>query len=114
MLVSILHRATGTAMACVGAPLLVWWLVALAGGEQAYATFTGVFTRAEGGLNWIGWVVGVGLSYAIFQHMMGGIRHLVLDVGAGYELRTNQLSAKLTIVFALLLTLVFWLWLGVK
>ena len=34
MAVSILHRATGSGMATVGAILLVWWLVALASGEE--------------------------------------------------------------------------------
>lgn len=114
MLVSILHRATGSALACVGAPLFVWWLAALAAGEQSYATFVGVFTRSEGGLNLIGWVVGVGLTSAIFQHACSGIRHLVLDTGAAFELRTNRLAAVLTMVFSTLLTLVFWLYLGIK
>lgn len=114
MLVSILHRATGSAMALVGAPLFVWWLVALASGEEAYATFTNVFTYSEGGLNIVGYVVGIGLTFSVFQHMMSGVRHLVLDVGAAYELKANRFSAMLTIVLAVLLTLVFWLWLGVK
>ena len=39
MLVSILHRATGSGMATVGTLLLVWWLAAIAAGDQAYATF---------------------------------------------------------------------------
>jgi succinate dehydrogenase / fumarate reductase, cytochrome b subunit len=114
MLVSILHRATGATMACVGAPLFVWWLVALAGGEEAYATFANIFTTGEGGLNLIGYVVGIGLTFCVFQHAASGVRHLVLDVGAAYELKANRLSAALTIVFSVLLTVVFWLWLGVK
>jgi len=109
MLASILHRVTGDGMATVGAALFVWWLVALAAGEQAYAVFVDVFTYADGRLNAIGWVVGVGLSLSLFQHMMSGIRHLVLDTGAAFELKTNRLLAILTFVVSTLLTIAFWL-----
>lgn len=114
MLVSILHRATGTTMATGGALLLVWFLAALAGGEQYYATFRDVFTVESGALNVIGWIVGVGLTWTFFQHMASGIRHLVMDTGAAFELKVNRLSALLTMVFSPLLTLVFWLYVGTK
>ena len=64
MLVSILHRATGSGMATVGTVLLVWWLAAIASGAEAYATFLGVFTTDAGNLNVLGWLVGVGMTYA--------------------------------------------------
>jgi len=114
MLVSILHRATGTGMATVGAGLLVWFLAAIASGEQAYAAFRDVFTYADGRLNAIGWIVGVGLTLSLFQHMMSGIRHLVLDTGAAFELKINKTLAVLTMVASSLLTLVYWLYLGIK
>ena len=114
MTVSILHRATGSGMATVGAALLVWFLAALAAGDTAYATFRDVFTYADGRLNIVGWVIGVGLTWSLFQHMMSGIRHLVLDTGAGYELKINRNLARLTFVFSTLLTIVFWLYLGIK
>lgn len=114
MLVSILHRATGTGMATVGSMLLVWFLAAIASGEKAYATFRDVFTYADGRLNAIGWVIGVGLTLSLFQHMMSGIRHLVMDTGAAFELKINKTLAMLTMVFSTLLTLVFWLYMGIK
>lgn len=114
MLVSILHRVTGSGMATVGAMLLVWFLAALAGGEESYATFRGVFTRDAGGLNILGYVIGIGLTLTFFQHMMTGIRHLVLDTGAGYELRRNKTFAMLTMVGSVTLTVLFWLYLEIK
>ena len=39
MVVSILHRATGTALTIAGLAILAWWLMALAQGPEAYATF---------------------------------------------------------------------------
>ncbi len=114
MLASILHRATGDGMATVGALLFIWWLAALAAGADAYATFVGVFTNASGHLNPLGWVIGVGLTLSLFQHMMSGLRHLLLDTGAGFELKTNRLLAILTFVASILLTTGFWLYLGMK
>lgn len=114
MLVSILHRATGDGMATVGMALLVWWLAAIAAGAQAYATFVDTFTHADGRLNMVGWVIGVGLTFALFQHMMSGIRHLVMDTGAAFELKANKTFAMMTMVASTLLTVLFWLYLGVK
>ena len=114
MTVSIFHRATGSGMATVGSLLLVWWLAAIAAGDQAYATFRDVFTTSSGALNPIGWVVGVALTWAVFQHMASGIRHLVLDTGAAYELKVNKSSAALTFVFSVVMTIVFWLYIGIK
>jgi succinate dehydrogenase / fumarate reductase, cytochrome b subunit len=114
MLVSILHRATGDGMATVGMALLVWWLAAIAAGEQAYANFVDTFTYSDGRLNIVGWVIGVGLTFALFQHMMSGIRHLVMDTGAAFELKANKAFAMMTMVASTLLTIVFWLYLGVK
>jgi succinate dehydrogenase / fumarate reductase cytochrome b subunit len=109
MLVSILHRATGTGMATVGTMLLVWWLAAIASGEKAYATFRDVFTTDTGGLNVIGWVIGVGLTWALFQHMANGVRHLFMDAGAGFELKRTKQSSTAAIVAAVLLTAAYWL-----
>ncbi|MBY0301717.1 MULTISPECIES: succinate dehydrogenase, cytochrome b556 subunit [Sphingomonas] len=114
MAASIFHRVTGDGMATVGTALLVWWLAAIAAGPDAYATFLNVFTHADGGLNPIGWVVGVALTWAVFQHMMSGIRHLVMDTGAAFELKTNRTLAALTFVASVLLTAAFWLYLGIK
>ena len=108
MLVSILHRVTGDGMALVGTVLVVWWLAAMAGGAESYAVFMDVFTLNSGALNVIGYIVGIGLTLCFFQHLASGIRHLVLDTGAGYELKTNKTFAMLTMVFSVLATLAFW------
>ena len=114
MLTSIVHRATGSGMATVGALLLVWWLAAAAAGGSAYATFQDVFTTAGGALNVLGWIVGVGLTFALFQHMMSGLRHLMMDTGAAFELRTNRMLAAGTFVVSTALTVAFWLYLGMR
>ena len=109
MLVSILHRVTGVGLATVGAAALVWWLAAAASGPEAYESFTGWAT------SWVGIVIGVGLSWAFFQHGLSGIRHLVMDIGAGFEIRRNKFWATMTLLGSAALTGLFWLFvLGVK
>lgn len=104
MAISILHRVTGDGMAIVGALGLVWWLVAAATGPEAYATFMTCATSP------IGYVVMIGLTWAFFQHMMSGLRHFVLDIGAGYELQTNKTWSILICVLAIVATAVLWMW----
>ncbi|WP_309661939.1 succinate dehydrogenase, cytochrome b556 subunit [Sphingomonas sp.] len=103
MLVSILHRMTGAALTFAGLAILVWWLMAIAGGADAYASF------AKAAANPIGLIVLVGLTWAFFQHLLSGIRHLVMDSGAGFALETNKRFAVLTLAGSLFLTLFVWI-----
>ena len=102
MLVSILHRVTGDGMALVGLLVMLWWLGALASGPEHYHTFATLMTTP------IGYVVLVGLSWAFFTHLMSGLRHFVLDIGAGYELHRNKFWSVLSPVIAIILTIAFW------
>jgi len=111
MIVSITHRITGDGMATVGTLLFVWWLLAIAGGEATYAQFVDVFTFADGRLNPIGYLFGIGLTWAFFQHMASGIRHLIMDIGAGFELKANRMGARLTFVASVALTAAYWAYL---
>ena len=104
MAASILHRVSGAGLATVGAAALVWWLAATASGPDAYEDFM-FWAKTPFGI-----FVAVGLTWAFFQHMLTGIRHLVMDTGAGFELSTNKFWANMTIVGAILLTAAFWLY----
>jgi succinate dehydrogenase / fumarate reductase, cytochrome b subunit len=109
MLVSILHRATGTALAIGGGVLLAWWLAALAGGKASYDAFVDLMTSdTTGHLNWLPLLVVVGLTWSFLQHLCSGVRHLFLDTGAGYELKRNKTGAMLTMAVSTLLTLAIW------
>ena len=105
MAVSILHRATGMALTFAGLALLTWWLVAIAGDANGFATFTRLATHP------LGLVVLIGLTWSFFQHLLSGIRHLVMDTGSAFELNTNKTFAIATIVGSLLLTAALWFYL---
>lgn len=102
MAVSILHRITGDGLALVGLGVMLWWLGALAGGPESYATFAAAMGSP------FGMVVLVGLSWAFFTHMASGLRHFVLDMGAGYELTVNRTWSVLSPLLGILLTALFW------
>lgn len=108
MAVSIVHRATGTANAIAGGILLVWWLVALAGGEASYARFVALMTDSRGHLGIIPLIVLIGLTWSVIQHLCSGVRHLLLDTGAGYELKVNKQGALATFAISIVLTVVIW------
>jgi succinate dehydrogenase / fumarate reductase, cytochrome b subunit len=105
MAVSILHRATGIALSFAGLGILAWWLFALSSGPDAYATFTKIVTHP------IGLVVLIGITWSFFQHLLSGIRHLVMDTGAAFELGINKTFAILTIIGSVLLTAILWFYL---
>ena len=108
MALSIFHRITGGAMATVGLAVLLWWLGAMAAGPDAYETFAAVMGSP------IGIVVLIGLSWAFFTHMLSGLRHFVLDIGAGYELSVNKNWSMAVFALGVVLTALFWAVIFVK
>ena len=104
MAVSILHRVTGAGLSIVGLAILTWWLVAIASGSDSYAAFSKAASHP------LGIVVLIGLTWAFFQHLLSGIRHLVMDTGAGFELDTNKRFAVLTLIGSILLTAAVWVY----
>lgn len=71
---SILHRATGVALA-IGTLMVVWLLVSAAIGEAAFMQFMDFATGPLGQFLLLGW------SFALFYHMANGVRHLIWDTG---------------------------------
>lgn len=99
MATSILHRATGIALA-VGTVFLVWWLVAAAMGEQAYAQAQWFFG------SWLGVIFLFGWCFSFFYHLCNGIRHLVWDAGYGFEKPDAYRNSVVVIAAAVILTVV--------
>ena len=105
MVVSILHRITGAGLSIVGLAVLTWWLMAIAGGNDAYSSFA-----AHAG-KWYGLVILICLTWAFFQHFFSGIRHLLMDTGMGFELRANKTGAVATILGSIAATAILWAYL---
>ncbi len=102
MTLSILHRATGAAMA-VGLLVLAAWLVSAASGSEDYDQFISLMSTLIGRLLLIGW------SFAFFFHLANGVRHLVWDTGRGFEKRQANASAWFVLVTAIVATALLWM-----
>lgn len=101
MVTSILHRATGMALA-VGLMGLVWGLLALAAGPDRWAAFAACAGSP------FGKVVLFGFSWALAYHLVNGIRHLVQDAGLGYEKADFIRSSWISIIGSIALVVIAW------
>jgi succinate dehydrogenase / fumarate reductase cytochrome b subunit len=100
-MMSIAHRGTGVVNA-LGALLVAWWLVALAAGEAAYAQFAAVAGSLPGK------VALFGFCATLVYHLLNGVRHLLWDMGKGFEIPQVYRSGYAVIVFAVILTGALW------
>lgn len=100
---SILNRITGIILS-LGLIVLVYWLMAAAGGAKAYARAQQVLSLG------LFKVVYLGLLLAFCYHFVAGIRHLVWDTGRGLERKQSQRSAWIvvTATIALAALLSYW------
>ncbi|MBO0611601.1 MAG: succinate dehydrogenase, cytochrome b556 subunit [Pseudomonadota bacterium] len=99
---SILHRATGAALA-VGTLLVTYWLTSIAGGEESFNSANAILG------SWFGRLVLFFWSWALFYHLSNGIRHLMWDSGFGLDLPTVYKSGKIMVGASLALTILLWL-----
>ena len=97
-IISITHRITGVLLS-VGLLYIVCLLSALAAGPEAYASVQSF--AASGWMRVVSW----GFIYALFFHLSHGVRHLIWDVGLGFEHDTLNRYAWIELSASLVLTL---------
>ncbi len=104
-IVSILHRVTGVAM-FFALIFVIWaWAVSVSdlnGFNQVQEMMSGI----------IGKIIAIGTVSALTYHILGGIRHVIMDMGHWEELESGNASAKaiiaLWIVLTILVGVVLW------
>lgn len=101
MTMSILHRVTGMALV-FGAFALAWWLLAVAAGGDAYSTAAACLASP------LGLVALAGFSLALVYHLLNGIRHLLWDIGWGFEIPEFYRSGYTVAVLTVLFTAAIW------
>ncbi|MBY6139889.1 succinate dehydrogenase, cytochrome b556 subunit [Leisingera daeponensis] len=80
---SIMVRITGIAVLIL-ALLVVWWLLAAATSQSAFAFIDGLLR------SWLGDLVLLGASWALWYHMLGRLRHVVWDFGYCLDVPTSE------------------------
>jgi succinate dehydrogenase / fumarate reductase cytochrome b subunit len=103
VLSSITNRFTGLGLS-VGLLVLVYWLMAIAGGTAAYERALEVLSLP------IFKVVYAVLFFTFSYHLVAGVRHLIWDTGHGLERGQSQRSAWLVGAVSILLTIGFIYW----
>ena len=101
-LLSITHRIVGV-VNLFALILLFIWLIALSLGESNYELFLLIIN------SFLGKFTLIGFTWSMSFHLLSGIRHLVWDLGYGFEIKTANISGIIVIIFSLALTIVFWL-----
>lgn len=98
---SLMHRVTGI-VASVGAFGLAWWLLAVAQGGEAYASASDLLASP------LGMFALAAFSLALVYHLLNGIRHLLWDIGWGFELPEVYRSGYAVVVLTFVLTAAIW------
>jgi succinate dehydrogenase / fumarate reductase cytochrome b subunit len=101
MVMSGVHRITGLAL-YFGSLLLAWWLIAVASGPNAYANVVWIMGSP------IGLMVLLGYTWALVHHLLGGVRHLIWDLGYGFGPAEREWLARATLVGSIALTIIIW------
>lgn len=95
---SILTRITGNAL-IVGMLMIVWWLLAAATNADYFATADAVLT------SWFGDLVLFLSTWALWYHLLGGVRHLIWDNAVGLDLETAYTLGYALIIGSVVLTI---------
>jgi len=83
--------------------LIFFWLLVLSFGESNYELFLLISN------SFIGKFILIGFTWSMSFHLLSGIRHLIWDLGYGFEIKTANISGTIVIIFSLVLTIIFWL-----
>ncbi len=104
-IVSITHRVTGVAL-LAGILILMWMLDTSLSSQEGFDSLIVLLENVWAKI--IVWLILVAMAY----HLVAGIRHLIMDMGVGESLEGGKRGATITIVAALILSLLagVWLW----
>ena len=101
-LLSITHRIAGV-INLLALILIFFWLIALSFGESNYELFLLIIN------SFFGKFILIGFTWSMSFHILGGIRHLIWDLGYGFETKTANISGIIVIITSLVVTVIFWL-----
>lgn len=101
LLMSIAHRITGGAL-YFSMLIFLFFLFSLSSGASAYELFSSIIGT------WIGKLVILGITWAVFHHMLGGLRHFLWDMVKGFEVKTVDKLATITLLGGIVLTIIYW------
>ena len=101
-LVSICHRITGI-INIIAISLICLWTSLLLFGESNYETINSFLN------SFIGKFIILGIAWSFSFQVLSEIRHLIMDLGYGFELKTTKITGLIVIFGSIFLTIIFYL-----
>jgi len=98
MILSITHRIIGVVNS-VALILICLWTISFLFGEENYEIIKILFQ------SFFGKLLIISLSWSFSFHMLSEIRHLIWDLGYGFDLKTAKITGVITIIGSLALTI---------
>ena len=102
MILSIAHRIIGVVNS-IAIVLICLWTISLLFGEENYEIIKILFQSL------FGKILVISLSWSFSFHMLSEIRHLIWDLGYGFDLKISKITGIITIVGSLALTVLIYL-----
>ena len=102
MILSITHRIIGVVNS-VALILICLWTISFLFGEENYEIIKILFQ------SFFGKLFIISLSWSFSFHMLSEIRHLIWDLGYGFDLKTAKITGVITIIGSLALTILIYL-----
>ena len=102
MILSITHRIIGVVNS-IAIILICLWTISLLFGEENYEIIKILFQSLLGKL------LITSLSWSFSFHMLSEIRHLIWDLGYGFDLKISKITGVITIIGSLALTVLIYL-----
>jgi len=101
-LLSIAHRIVGV-INIFAITLICFWALTLLLGENNYE-MTKIFLKS-----FLGKFLVVGLCWTFSFHILNEIRHLIWDLGFGFDIRVSKITGILALAGSFVLTVLFYL-----
>ena len=101
-LVSISHRITGI-INIIAITIICIWIASLLLGESSYE-FTKIFLNSI-----LGKFIILGLTWSFSFQILSEIRHLIMDLGYGFELKVTKITGLIVIIGSFSLTILIYL-----
>tara|TARA_B100001109_G_C18811599_1_gene449987 strand:- start:364 stop:747 length:384 start_codon:yes stop_codon:yes gene_type:complete len=101
-LVSISHRITGIINIIAITLICIWSSLLILGNDNYH--FINLFLNSM-----VGKFIALGLTWSFSFQILSEIRHLVMDMGYGYELKVTKISGLLVIFGSVVLTVLIYL-----
>ena len=98
-LLSIAHRITGVINAIAISLICIWFLIKINNEKILFENILNSF---------FGKFISISLSWTFSFHILNEIRHLIWDVGYGFDPKISKITGYMTLISSFLLTIIIY------